>query len=681
MAEDFGQSAKPTAAIRNILDTYPFSIGILREILQNSDDAGATRQVFASDSRTHPTTHLLSDQLSGAQGHALLAYNNTVFLENEQTNDWEALQNINESSKRTDTSKHGGKRVDLTQDPIKYSDHVHAMDLDVLDSSFTSGDVLNGTVIRLPLRQPGHNSEISGKTLTAMEIRQLFLDFIQDELGIALLFLRHLKSITFLEVDNHGTRCIGQAEFGKTPIGSPNGTTTQEIVSVDKLEPGRLTWRVVHVDFADSECANILERRLSRNVSEDLQREKLSPAVSLAFPMPLQPPSRSLLFTYLPLPLPTGFPCHIHSLFALTPSRQNLRNAVEQGLVHGARDELLVEWNKVLFEHFIPRAWGASLELLAHSCSNPLDLWQAWPPASQDTPGGDPFYWRQLVLNLTRVLIDEDRPIWPLIGSNAFARASHVLAASHDDQQYLSSLVTSGVQITLPPLYVLHTMDLLGSQERKLTPKSARKILMMNVARVQRTSSLEKDSLTRFLLSEGDPAMLAGLPIIPFMNGDYIALQPNAQAGGTLHALLDDEAASVFEVGSGNFIPISRVPANFITTSPAVLNVTTLGCAQVIGYLEVIVNQLDPSSLTAWLPQFWAWLTASSLRDQICDVLSTSNLRVLPDTKRDLHILKTIFFDTGEIDDHIQAVLSNHVISRISVTMKPFIWLSISPAA
>lgn len=43
--EEFGQRVRPTAAIRNILDTYPFGVGILRELLQNSDDARATRQV------------------------------------------------------------------------------------------------------------------------------------------------------------------------------------------------------------------------------------------------------------------------------------------------------------------------------------------------------------------------------------------------------------------------------------------------------------------------------------------------------------------------------------------------------------------------------------------------------------------------------------------------------------
>lgn len=45
MAEGFGENVAPTAAIRAILGSYPFSIGLLREILQNSDDAKASKQV------------------------------------------------------------------------------------------------------------------------------------------------------------------------------------------------------------------------------------------------------------------------------------------------------------------------------------------------------------------------------------------------------------------------------------------------------------------------------------------------------------------------------------------------------------------------------------------------------------------------------------------------------------
>ena len=41
----FGETVSPVAAIQAILHDYPFSASILRELLQNSDNAGATKQV------------------------------------------------------------------------------------------------------------------------------------------------------------------------------------------------------------------------------------------------------------------------------------------------------------------------------------------------------------------------------------------------------------------------------------------------------------------------------------------------------------------------------------------------------------------------------------------------------------------------------------------------------------
>lgn len=50
MNDSFSESVSPTLAIRAILREYPFSVSILRELLQNSDDARATKQVRAPHS-------------------------------------------------------------------------------------------------------------------------------------------------------------------------------------------------------------------------------------------------------------------------------------------------------------------------------------------------------------------------------------------------------------------------------------------------------------------------------------------------------------------------------------------------------------------------------------------------------------------------------------------------------
>lgn len=117
MSQDFSQNIAPTAAIRGILGSYPFSIGLFREILQNSDDARATKQVcrpfllltrslifslkvFLLDRRVHGTRSILNPRLDVVQGAALLAFNNETVTDD----DWKALRSIHQSSKVADTS-------------------------------------------------------------------------------------------------------------------------------------------------------------------------------------------------------------------------------------------------------------------------------------------------------------------------------------------------------------------------------------------------------------------------------------------------------------------------------------------------------------------------------------------------------------------------------------------------
>ena len=75
-----------TTAIRNILKEYKDGIGILKELIQNADDAGATTVKFLVDWRQGPTGSLLSPGLAECQGPALWAYNDAVFTDSDLEN-------------------------------------------------------------------------------------------------------------------------------------------------------------------------------------------------------------------------------------------------------------------------------------------------------------------------------------------------------------------------------------------------------------------------------------------------------------------------------------------------------------------------------------------------------------------------------------------------------------------
>jgi hypothetical protein len=90
LGKEFKPKEPYTHRIRKILEEYPDGSQVLREILQNSDDAKSTEQVFILDRNTYASNNLFEPDLDNYQrtdlklndryqGPALLARNNTIF--------------------------------------------------------------------------------------------------------------------------------------------------------------------------------------------------------------------------------------------------------------------------------------------------------------------------------------------------------------------------------------------------------------------------------------------------------------------------------------------------------------------------------------------------------------------------------------------------------------------------
>ena len=103
LLEDFGQKVDLTRRIREVLLNYPEGTTVLKELIQNADDAGATRVRFCLDRRVHGSDSLLSDGLAQWQGPALLAYNDAVFTEE----DFVSISRIGGSTKHGQAWKTG----------------------------------------------------------------------------------------------------------------------------------------------------------------------------------------------------------------------------------------------------------------------------------------------------------------------------------------------------------------------------------------------------------------------------------------------------------------------------------------------------------------------------------------------------------------------------------------------
>ena len=235
----FGQKQDLTTSLRRILDSYPLNYEILKELIQNADDAGATEIHFVSDSRHHSDTAVFAPSWKPLQGPALCVYNNRPFTEA----DLEGIQKLGQGSKVHDSSKTGqygigfsamyhltdtpsvltrlegksqslcvfdphlsyvpdasvlepGMRYDVEQLQDKYPDVFSCY----LPKCF---NVNNATLFRFPLRtgNMAKKSKISNQPVTPEQLQRL-LDELKQEACESLLFTTHVTKISISEVDH-----------------------------------------------------------------------------------------------------------------------------------------------------------------------------------------------------------------------------------------------------------------------------------------------------------------------------------------------------------------------------------------------------------------------------------------------------------------------------------------------
>ena len=101
--QEFGQEEKLTQRLNNILRDYPYDITFLKELLQNADDAGATKLYIILDKRCHSNEKVISEEWKALHGPALLFWNNSPFSDEDLL----GIQKIGLGSKRDDADKIG----------------------------------------------------------------------------------------------------------------------------------------------------------------------------------------------------------------------------------------------------------------------------------------------------------------------------------------------------------------------------------------------------------------------------------------------------------------------------------------------------------------------------------------------------------------------------------------------
>lgn len=95
VAEAFGQHEALTTRLKHIVEMYADGPGILSELVQNAEDAGASEVVFLLDKSQYGTSSTLSPQMAEWQGPALYCFNNSIF----SARDLYAISRIGQDSK------------------------------------------------------------------------------------------------------------------------------------------------------------------------------------------------------------------------------------------------------------------------------------------------------------------------------------------------------------------------------------------------------------------------------------------------------------------------------------------------------------------------------------------------------------------------------------------------------
>ena len=280
--------------------------------------------------------------------------------------------------------------------------------------SCTNGEQISkGTIFRLPLRTSKTKSKISREVFSRID----FLEWVDEWKSNAshLLFLRHTQKLVLREVDIHGKLTVHLEIItkNKKDIGGVNNDIQNEFkgdfleicnnwkdtenelpyfkyhhhFEVSHLnrtsnieEKYDESWAVVNGLFRGKD--NCLIKQAVKALEIKPEPRKVWPWAGVAIQLDhngkAKKTDKSKYFTFLPLPLISKHPIHIHGGFDLNSERNKITNT-------GAGKDLenLTEWNRLLFREGIGIAWAHLIDFIKESCS-PQSYYSLWPKNHDD---------------------------------------------------------------------------------------------------------------------------------------------------------------------------------------------------------------------------------------------------------------------------------------------------------
>ena len=357
--EEFGQEEKLTQRLSNILRDYPRDITFLKELLQNADDAGATKMFIILDKRYHCNEMVISEEWKQLQGPALLFWNNSTFSKEDLI----GIQRIGLGSKKYDADKIGQYGIGfnvvyhytdcpsfITNDELCILDpHYRYVannkrkrpgrkfkNIDVIWNRFPDMKapylqnelhkfpIVGGSLFRLPLKLTNEMVNLSEivKDIIDLQLLEEELKNWISNAAEALLFLRNVNDVKLFVINNEvELQCCTSSTRGKERIVKAYENAglvmfpVRLVINSPNLK-NENNWLVQlgegNVDEPEFDWNRIkplnLEYRPQHGIAALITAEHL----------------KGRPFSSLPLPGETNLPVHIHGQFVLHSDRRNI---------------------------------------------------------------------------------------------------------------------------------------------------------------------------------------------------------------------------------------------------------------------------------------------------------------------------------------------------------------------
>ncbi|XP_022102271.1 sacsin-like [Acanthaster planci] len=564
--------------LRRILCKYPQG-ALLKELVQNADDAKARNVIFLFDRTEHPRDQLCSGKLAEFQGPALCAYNDASFTKE----DWKNIQHPEYSSKREDPTKvgrfglgfisvfhltdmpwilsqgrigyldpleehfddpaadttYGGKRGKswkLSEALLnRYPDQFSPFLLDLFScnkATFQNGKFA-GTIFRFPLRKT--ESKLSSSVFQDhQEVMKLFETF-QTDADLSLLFLKNVESIAVYERgpnqehprlifrvqirqdDRHQVRHNRETFFSKIP-------ERQDFCTDGNLQieshPGPSGNDIVSKFI-------IVNSLKSRDVSADLdalihdKEVKFLPWMGMAFQTNSIVEQNGRWFCFLPLPESEAvvLPVHIHGYFGLSDDRRRIKWPDKE-----SQYDKEARWNHLLVTEVLPEVY-AELLLAAIEKSKdpayamlPVDVYKGWPCKEKITESE---LWSGTVKRFLLLLKDKD--IF-YTDQGRWMKPADIFINTKNDKLISKVLIQKKLPVALLPNHILDLLDWADFDYQMVTPELVRNCIRGDDLRF--LTREEKLELLEYVISDCITD-LNGLHLLPLGNEEFTSFGEN----------------------------------------------------------------------------------------------------------------------------------------------------------